>query len=63
MSSRAFFTSYTEVVLPGKSGERHDLFLGDSADRDRIQANPPEAGICPFTGNPSARRVYWAKAY
>jgi prolyl-tRNA synthetase len=26
-------------------------------------ANPPEAGICPFTGNPSPRRVYWAKAY
>jgi len=26
-------------------------------------ANPPEAGTCPFTGNPSARRVYWAKAY
>jgi prolyl-tRNA synthetase len=26
-------------------------------------AHPPEAGICPFTGNPSARRVIWAKAY
>jgi prolyl-tRNA synthetase len=26
-------------------------------------ANPPEAGTCPFTGNPSARRVVWAKAY
>jgi len=26
-------------------------------------ANPPEAGTCPFTGNPSPRRVYWAKAY
>jgi len=26
-------------------------------------ANPPEAGTCPFTGNPSARRVIWAKAY
>ena len=26
-------------------------------------ANPPEAGICPFTGNPSPRRVIWAKAY
>ena len=25
-------------------------------------ANPPEAGICPFTGNPSPRRVLWAKA-
>lgn len=25
--------------------------------------NPPEAGTCPFTGNPSARRVIWAKAY
>ncbi|HZE13771.1 MAG TPA: proline--tRNA ligase [Chthoniobacterales bacterium] len=26
-------------------------------------ANPPEAGICPFTGNSSPRRVIWAKAY
>jgi prolyl-tRNA synthetase len=26
-------------------------------------ANPPEPGICPFTGNPSPRRVIWAKAY
>src|SRR4051794_36779589 len=26
-------------------------------------AYPPEAGTCPFTGNPSARRVIWAKAY
>jgi len=26
-------------------------------------ANPPEPGTCPFTGNPSPRRVYWAKAY
>jgi prolyl-tRNA synthetase len=26
-------------------------------------SNPPERGICPFTGNPSARRVIWAKAY
>jgi len=26
-------------------------------------ANPPEKGICPFTGNPSPRRVVWAKAY
>jgi prolyl-tRNA synthetase len=26
-------------------------------------ANPPEPGICPFTGNPSPRRVVWAKAY
>jgi prolyl-tRNA synthetase len=26
-------------------------------------ANPPEAGTCPFTGNPSPRRVVWAKAY
>ena len=26
-------------------------------------ANPPEGGICPFTGNPSPRRVVWAKAY
>jgi len=26
-------------------------------------ANPPEAGTCPFTGNPSPRRVIWAKAY
>src|SRR3989440_10139056 len=25
--------------------------------------NPPETGTCPFTGNPSPRRVYWAKAY
>jgi prolyl-tRNA synthetase len=25
--------------------------------------NPPEAGTCPFTGNPSPRRVIWAKAY
>ena len=24
---------------------------------------PPEPGICPFTGNPSSRRVLWAKAY
>ena len=23
----------------------------------------PEAGTCPFTGNPSPRRVIWAKAY
>src|SRR3954466_7652063 len=27
------------------------------------EANPPEAGTCPFTGNPSPRRVIWAKAY
>jgi prolyl-tRNA synthetase len=27
------------------------------------QANPPEPGACPFTGNPSPRRVIWAKAY
>jgi prolyl-tRNA synthetase len=26
-------------------------------------ANPPESGTCPFTGNPSPRRVIWAKAY
>jgi len=26
-------------------------------------ANPPESGNCPFTGNPSPRRVIWAKAY
>ncbi|HEX4641475.1 MAG TPA: proline--tRNA ligase [Chthoniobacterales bacterium] len=26
-------------------------------------SNPPESGICPFTGNPSPRRVIWAKAY
>jgi prolyl-tRNA synthetase len=26
-------------------------------------AKPPEAGTCPFTGNPSPRRVIWAKAY
>ena len=26
-------------------------------------AKPAEGGICPFTGNPSPRRVYWAKAY
>jgi prolyl-tRNA synthetase len=26
-------------------------------------ANPPERGTCPFTGNPSPRRVVWAKAY
>jgi prolyl-tRNA synthetase len=26
-------------------------------------AKPPEAGTCPFTGNPSPRRVVWAKAY
>jgi prolyl-tRNA synthetase len=26
-------------------------------------ANPPEPGVCPFTGNPSPRRVIWAKAY
>src|ERR1700682_663897 len=26
-------------------------------------ANPPEAGVCPFTGKPSPRRVIWAKAY
>jgi prolyl-tRNA synthetase len=26
-------------------------------------AHPPEAGTCPFTGNPSPRRVIWAKAY
>jgi Prolyl-tRNA synthetase len=26
-------------------------------------ATPPEAGTCPFTGNPSPRRVIWAKAY
>ena len=26
-------------------------------------ANPPEPGTCPFTGNPSPRRVVWAKAY
>ena len=26
-------------------------------------ANPPEPGTCPFTGNPSPRRVIWAKAY
>ena len=26
-------------------------------------SNPPEAGTCPFTGNPSPRRVIWAKAY
>jgi prolyl-tRNA synthetase len=26
-------------------------------------ANPPEAGTCPFTGNPSPRRVIRAKAY
>jgi prolyl-tRNA synthetase len=26
-------------------------------------ANPPETGTCPFTGNPSPRRVVWAKAY
>jgi prolyl-tRNA synthetase len=26
-------------------------------------ANPPEGGTCPFTGNPSPRRVIWAKAY
>jgi prolyl-tRNA synthetase len=26
-------------------------------------AAPGEPGICPFTGNPSARRVIWAKAY
>jgi prolyl-tRNA synthetase len=25
--------------------------------------NPPEPGTCPFTGNPSPRRVVWAKAY
>ena len=25
--------------------------------------NPPEKGTCPFTGNPSPRRVIWAKAY
>jgi prolyl-tRNA synthetase len=25
--------------------------------------NPPEPGTCPFTGNPSPRRVIWAKAY
>jgi prolyl-tRNA synthetase len=26
-------------------------------------ANPAEPGTCPFTGNPSPRRVIWAKAY
>jgi prolyl-tRNA synthetase len=26
-------------------------------------SNPPQAGTCPFTGNPSPRRVIWAKAY
>lgn len=26
-------------------------------------AIPPESGACPFTGNPSPRRVIWAKAY
>src|ERR1044072_5095808 len=26
-------------------------------------AHPPEAGTCPFTGEPSARRVVWAKSY
>ena len=26
-------------------------------------ANPPEAGKCIFTGEPSARRVIWAKSY
>jgi prolyl-tRNA synthetase len=26
-------------------------------------ASPPEPGTCPFTGNPSPRRVIWAKAY
>jgi prolyl-tRNA synthetase len=26
-------------------------------------ARPPEAGTCPFSGEPSARRVVWAKSY
>jgi prolyl-tRNA synthetase len=26
-------------------------------------ATPPEAGICPFTGEPSLRRALWAKSY
>ena len=26
-------------------------------------ARPPEAGTCPFTGEPSVRRVVWAKSY
>jgi prolyl-tRNA synthetase len=26
-------------------------------------ASPPEAGTCPFTAEPSARRVVWAKSY
>ena len=26
-------------------------------------AHPPEAGVCIFTGEPSARRVLWAKSY
>ncbi|MEY2561041.1 MAG: prolyl-tRNA synthetase, partial [Verrucomicrobiota bacterium] len=26
-------------------------------------ANPPEPGTCPFTGQPSPRRVVWAKSY
>ncbi|HKP03992.1 MAG TPA: proline--tRNA ligase [Chthoniobacterales bacterium] len=26
-------------------------------------AKPSQAGTCPFTGNPSPRRVFWAKAY
>ncbi|PZR72638.1 MAG: proline--tRNA ligase [Chthoniobacterales bacterium] len=25
--------------------------------------NPPEPGVCPFSGQPSARRVVWAKSY
>ena len=26
-------------------------------------ASPAEPGVCPFTGNPSARRVVFARAY
>ena len=25
-------------------------------------ANPPEAGTCPFTGNPSPRPIFWARS-
>ena len=28
-----------------------------------IPLEPGEPGTCPFTGQPSAKRVVWAKAY
>ena len=28
-----------------------------------IPLAPGEAGTCPFTGQPSAKRVVWSKAY